>query len=183
MILIPAGIPAGGYQGAEWGMGVKEVKKAIPKKKWKGKAKKGHIYYREKLHGLKHEVMFYFKNGKLYKVESSSLPPVRPSRAEGYDYKVYELFEQLKVEMRKKYGDPKLSECTGCSTSNIRLEVILGRAKCRDVWELEESRITLQIELWSRLSGPGLWRPILIYEKNDGTLAPLESGESGECRI
>jgi len=156
----------GGYQGAKWGMSPKEVKSAFPGKKWKGKAKRGYTYYYDKLIKIKVAVGFYFdaKEKRLWKVGITPMPMMGVT-VSGSPYGPLYTYKQLKVAMRKKYGEPKRSDCVNRSgTVDLDAAIVAGQARCFDEWELGETLIVLQAQMRYGPFGGMMWDEMIKYE-------------------
>jgi len=149
---------AGGYLGAKWGMSPKEVKAAFPDKKWKGKEKRGYIYFEDKLLDLKVMRKFSFSKKGLSEV---SIEPVLKIKMTS----IIETFKILRGSMRKKYGDPKDGNCSelGDSAESFK-SVMSGQAECHEKWEMEDTTIKLQLgRIRTAYSNMLMWKPLLLY--------------------
>lgn len=185
---------AGGYQGAKWGMSPAEVQAAFPDMTWKAsKAKRGYCYFLDELLKLKVMKMFMFNQEKqLYRVEivpkptmSSALGSSGALGVDPHGIKVYSIFKQLQAAMKKKYGEPAKSGCTNNSKIvDIMEAVIIGGAECHDIWELEDSIITLQAkrQFTSSTDSASVWFALLAYETK-GESAPTAPAPDIEDEI
>ena len=159
LLLITASLCfAGGYLGAKWGMSAKEVKAAFPDKKWKGKEKRGYIYFEDKLLDLKVMKKFSFTEKGLSEV---SITPVLKIKMAS----VIETFKTLRGSMRKKYGDPKEGNCSKFLQSAESFKSIMsGQGECHEIWDKVDTSIKLQLgRTRTTYSNIMMWKPLLIY--------------------